>query len=405
MLKSKPYDLAPNIAAAIAKAATLQNKLPLGAPTSPVLSNLICAKLDTDLSRLAREHNCTYSRYVDDITFSTHRNSFALGRRDTEGGTSGVILARSLVEAIENNGFRVNSAKTRIYTKTDRQEVTGLIVNERVNIKRTYIRNTRAMLHSWKKFGLASAELEFKQRFEGKSSFQHMLQGRVSFIGQIRGRSDSIFKKLSFEYNKLAVESGIKSRISTKLTPSEICTQSVWVLEGDGSNQGTAVFVYGVGLVTCNHCLSTNNYIYHRDYPGQRFSVEVIHRDKDRDLAILKAEVPIAGVSIRSTNLNSHESIYLAGYPNHSPGRGLRKEPGYLIQEFPRNGVKMMEISPKIIEGNSGGPVLDSQYRLVGIAKAGVNKVTAIDSAEFLAISAEELKKIARLDSLQDTGF
>lgn len=394
MLKKKPYEIDPYIAAVVAKAVTLQNKLPLGAPTSPIISNLLCAKLDSDLSRLAREHNCTYTRYADDITFSTHRNSFSLARKDETGGISNIILAPALIDAIESNGFKLNATKTRLFTKRDRQEVTGLIVNERVNVKRSFIRNTRAMLNSWAKYGLEEADREFKEKFGGATPFQQMLQGRIAFIGQIRGRSDSVFKKLSAEYNSRAKASGIRSRISTVLTPREVCTQSTWVIEGDSSAQGTAVFVEGIGLVTCYHCLSKENYIYHRDHPGKRFSVEVIRADKHIDLAILKAPIPLLGVPLRTSPLQPHESIYLVGYPNHSAGRPLRNEPGTLISEFPRSAVRMLEISSKVIEGNSGGPVLDSEYRLIGIAKAGINSKTPVDRAEFLAISAVELKSL-----------
>jgi RNA-directed DNA polymerase len=70
-----PYAISKPVAAAIAKACTLNNTLPQGAPTSPVLSNLVSAKLDSDLSKLARKHHCKYSRYADDITLSTHRHT------------------------------------------------------------------------------------------------------------------------------------------------------------------------------------------------------------------------------------------------------------------------------------------------------------------------------------------
>lgn len=397
MLTKKPYGITPNIAAAIAKAATIKNALATGAPSSPVLSNLICTRLDSTLSRLAKEHHCVYTRYADDITFSTHRNKFTLARRDEDGsGVSSITLSPAVIEAIESNGFKINSAKTRLYTQRDRQEVTGLIVNKRVNVKRIYVRNTRAMLHAWRKHGLELAQEEFQKRSHSENSFTQCLQGRISFIAQIRGKSDSVFKKFSNDYNLLAQKSGIKSRISTQLTPYEICMQSTWVIEGDGNTQGTAVFVQGHGLVTCAHCLSDNPYIYHKDYPAKKFKVSVQTLDKHRDLAILTCEIKMEGIPIRPSAPQQHEPIYLVGYPNHAAGRPLRNERGQLISSFPRSGVTMIEVSAKIIEGNSGGPVLDEGYRLLGIAKSGINSKTPVSQAEFLAISAHEIVNLVR---------
>lgn len=73
MLISKPYQLKPKVAACIAKACTLDDVLPQGSPSSPVITNLICAKMDSQLTKLAKAFKCRYSRYADDITFSFNR--------------------------------------------------------------------------------------------------------------------------------------------------------------------------------------------------------------------------------------------------------------------------------------------------------------------------------------------
>src|ERR1700737_5069499 len=68
LLSKPPYSLNKKVCAAIAKACVLDNALPQGAPSSPILSNLVCSKMDAELSRLARSHNCVYTRYSDDLT-------------------------------------------------------------------------------------------------------------------------------------------------------------------------------------------------------------------------------------------------------------------------------------------------------------------------------------------------
>ena len=161
LLSKPPYSIARSVAAAIAKACTLNDKLPQGSPASPVISNLICVKMDAELARLAAANRCKYTRYADDITFSTSRLSMPLASvgSNPDGGPL-CELNPALRSIIERNGFRINEAKVRLRDHTARQEVTGLIVNRRVNVKRRLVREVRAMLHAWRKFGLGCAAVQ-----------------------------------------------------------------------------------------------------------------------------------------------------------------------------------------------------------------------------------------------------
>ena len=76
MLMSKPYGLGEDAAKYIAQLACNNSILPQGAPSSPVITNMICSSLDTQLTMLAKKYKCMYSRYADDITFSTHNQKF-----------------------------------------------------------------------------------------------------------------------------------------------------------------------------------------------------------------------------------------------------------------------------------------------------------------------------------------
>jgi RNA-directed DNA polymerase len=90
MYMAPPYNLSASVATILAQICCFNNELPQGAPTSPVVSNMICAKMDDQLRDLARKHRCLYTRYADDITFSTYQSNFpeALARyNDNTGGT------------------------------------------------------------------------------------------------------------------------------------------------------------------------------------------------------------------------------------------------------------------------------------------------------------------------------
>jgi RNA-directed DNA polymerase len=396
LLLKPPYAFKKKVAAAIAKACTLDDALPQGAPTSPIISNLICAKMDAELARLAARRGCTYTRYADDLTFSTSRRTMSLATNyEDESGATVCDINSTLRGIIESNGFRVNEGKVRLRYFTTRQEVTGLIVNQRVNVKRRLVRQVRAMLHAWRKYGLPKAQEEFRKEYGGRSDFRAAVRGKIEFIGQIRERPDAVFRKLANQFNDLSDD----EKIRTALTPEEIAKQATWVIEyAEGENifQGTAFFTEKYGLVTCAHCLGPNLAIYHPAFPTKRFSVEVQTSDDHRDLAIINipgdlttiVPIPLYGGKAPADG----SEVILLGYPNHGVARPIRIEGGKLIRTFPQSAVSYFEITPKIIEGNSGGPLLNRDLTVIGIAVRGLNKKTDLKHAEFIAVNAAELK-------------
>jgi RNA-directed DNA polymerase len=126
----------PRAAATLAQLCTHLGALPQGAPTSPKLATLVCYRMDRRLSRLAATNGLTYTRYADDLTFSS-RSTPALAR------------ARPLISRIVREcGFRLNSKKTRLVGGRRALTVTGLIVGpDKVGIGRKRLRELRARLH------------------------------------------------------------------------------------------------------------------------------------------------------------------------------------------------------------------------------------------------------------------
>lgn len=213
LLSAPPYNCNKEIATMIANLCTNNNFLPQGAPTSPILSNMICASLDTSLQKLAKKYGCTYTRYADDITFSTSHYEFPVQLAHFSKQEHKLLLGDELLEIIVKQGFKVNDSKTRLRTSGERQEVTGIIVNEKLNIKREYIRQVRAMLHAWEKYGLEKAQADFQKKYYVNPSFQkecppleYVVKGKIDFIGQVRGRQDHIYQKLLHKLSELAPE-------------------------------------------------------------------------------------------------------------------------------------------------------------------------------------------------------
>lgn len=124
---------------------TAPRRLPQGAPTSPAITNLICDRLDRRLSSASGKLGFVYTRYADDLTFSIKEG------KDAPVGK----LLRQVEWLVEKDGFRVHPDKTRVLRKGSRQEVTGIVVNERPAIARDVLRRFRATLFQIDKDGPA----------------------------------------------------------------------------------------------------------------------------------------------------------------------------------------------------------------------------------------------------------
>lgn len=127
-----------HVARTLAALCTFQGSLPQGAPTSPYLSNLVFAPVDQDILRLCSQYELTYSRYADDLTFSS-------GKKIPRG------FLVELEAIVGRFGFRINSAKTRFAGPGQARYVTGFVVNEKVHPSRELRRKLRAMFHMAKR--------------------------------------------------------------------------------------------------------------------------------------------------------------------------------------------------------------------------------------------------------------
>jgi RNA-directed DNA polymerase len=181
-LKDRDYLLNGQVATGIAQIACYQNTLPQGSPCSPIISNLVGHVLDAKLARLAAQTGCTYTRYADDLTFSTNKPTFPKEIAVVpEDGDHIWTLGEELLEIIDFSGFQVNPQKTRMQYRDSRQEVTGLVVNRKTNVSQHYRRTVRAMVHNLYRKG----SFEITSAAGTKPGTLDQLHGMLGFIYSI----------------------------------------------------------------------------------------------------------------------------------------------------------------------------------------------------------------------------
>jgi retron-type reverse transcriptase len=161
--------------------------LPQGGITSPYVANMICRKLDFRLMKLAESRRMVYSRYADDLTFSTNAHV------DVED-----FLAQ-VEQVVSDEGFQINQDKTRVMKPSDRQVVTGIILNEGLNVNRRYLKRLRAILHNMEQNGVEdtchkAAHWQQKASFDARQlhldqknpdHFLIQIKGQVEWVNQV----------------------------------------------------------------------------------------------------------------------------------------------------------------------------------------------------------------------------
>src|SRR5437868_1095338 len=192
-LKNRDFELHEDVATVIAQIACHENALPQGSPCSPVISNLVAHLLDMRLVRLASDAGCTYSRYADDLTFSTNKREFPANiavSSGNEGDASHLWLpGEALRKVIKRTGFRINAKKTHQMYRASRQNVTGLVVNKKINVRWEYRHNVRAMVHSLVRTGafqiLGVTSKDGNAVLEKRPGDLNELHGMLGFIYSI----------------------------------------------------------------------------------------------------------------------------------------------------------------------------------------------------------------------------
>ena len=141
--------------------------------------------------------NVRYTRYADDMTFSSMYNAF---HRHGD-------LLREVRRIIEGQGFSINEEKTRLQKRGARQEVTGLVVCGKVNVRREYIKELRTLLYIWEMYGYSDAVRRYAEKHGMQSAdevpLKSIIRGKIQYLRMVKGASDPTYIRYQVRFDDL----------------------------------------------------------------------------------------------------------------------------------------------------------------------------------------------------------
>lgn len=413
--------------------------LPQGAATSPIISNILGKSLDKELTRVAQNTKWSqYTRYADDITFSTNKKHFPkeIAYLDKDGN---IILNENIVNIVEKYGFKINPEKTRLQNWKQHQSVTGIVVNEKLNINRTYIRRVRSILNCIEKnldnldvaVKIFESKYPFRQRKEGGNPDMFLvLKGMISHIGHVKGKEDTVYLKLAERFNKIA-HSKDRKAIKLPLSNIDFHEKYTYIIDNpdvelfiaeDGNlgefiyGQGTGFLLQGIGIVTNAHVIADAIDVLQFDLKfTKEFNIafytstdhyvqqwaKIVYYDINKDIAILNLkDIDISNQGYTYNEfIEKGQVIELIGYPGYRKGQEISvkkgKVEGIRIHEV-EGKHKRYEISTTIYGGHSGGPIVNENNEVVGVAVKGAT-LNGVSPNEIIPIS-----DVIQLSQLED---
>lgn len=423
-----PMRLDWSIANILAQMCSLDGVMPAGAPTSPVLSNIICAKLDKRLAALAARLGGTYTRYADDLTFSFDRplaQLRSIAMLDEEGKPA---VGASISEIVSSEGFSINMEKFRIAMKGSRKTVTGLVVNEKVNVKRSWYLMLESTIYAMEKFGTAAvAAKAFPEEDIPGVALARLLRqfhGKVSYLSMIRGKGDWLAADIAHRFNNLhgSVQLRVPSVELISQTPRR--ARGVHIVNAStdplmvfdlGQSQGTAFTTPSGLMVTAAHVVEHGHtrtvlpFVYVMNERRLALAAcDVLAVDWDRDIALIRVRDGKHRVDMERSRYrlgqdpNQGDNLVTVGYPDYTRGERATAVSSPVTRIFKSKAtlgehvVSKAKVDGPIQGGMSGGPALDSKFEVRGVIHKGVLNPGGV--AEIIAIS--EVHRVAQANGL-----
>lgn len=377
---------------------TCDNHLPQGACTSPILSNMICKRMDKEILKYCKIRGVIYTRYADDMTFSFKSYNDLASFIDLSTIRSGnIVLNANFTTIIESNGFKINNKKTKVLGKNKSQKITGVVVNEKINVRRKYIRNLRAEIHN----------IETKNI---NPSITKHLVGKINYLRQVRGIDDELANKYAARVNKFGIPPFPDANFRLDLRKAlEYFLIKIELPDGSiGSG-----FISNGFLITSKHVLEMTTPESYKDrkftlgfYPKVIISYydSFVLSPKTIEVQILECfvynEIAFARIDCidefknktlkiidNSTYIKKGIKAITCGYKDTNGNVILNKETEVLSIDKVFESSCIMCEPGTIFKGMSGGPVIDGNtFRVIGVNFTGPSSSDLdIDSSSCLA--------------------
>lgn len=413
LFRSDPFYFPEDVANLLTELVCNKGSLPQGAPTSPILSNMICYRLDKQLVSYAAKNKLVYTRYADDITFSsTSRNAINKLFNENESGVAAINSeVRDLIKA---NRFEINEAKIHIARKSSRQQVTGIIVNEKCNFPRKEYRSLRVLFNNWDRIGIEYAGAEYAKCNHSHASKLFDEDGLISetlLKKHIRGRLEyytmitSPNKKASLPLAKLWSMyhdvTGERVPISTPehtVYQTEVC-YSRENAQGEPvllCENGTSFLTDKGYLFTCAHCLCELHHEYKKIgtelclFPTLKtiYEPEIsdFFIDKTMDIATIKAPSFMKNEPFVILNKDYLPQIgeTVKAYGFAGGDKSVRCIEGKVAEILKKGRIR---VDRPFIHGMSGGPVVNTRGEVIGVLTGGSASDDYSHDGEFVSFS------------------
>lgn len=420
----KAMGFSQDVADTLTNLVCYEGSLPQGAPTSPVISNMICFKMDRAFINFAANYGLTYTRYADDLVFSS--TSAYSARKMVDQGKNAVDgINQYIIDTIEANGFEINERKVHVANRGSRQIVNGIIVNQKCNIRRSQYREFRALFHRWLTEGYSAAAAVYFGNKKNHCYKIRLLDGdelcdEETFARHIRGRLD--YFSMVVGVNRHPTEPMAKlwtlfhqathERVPY-LTFEKSAVQLSYAFDSKEKNdideaEFSGVIIRGI-LMTCAHGLPEES----NDKDGEAVSIDIRTEFNDRfsidissfkkytgiDFAFAQLDSKFDKIGVRSVNTaylpQAGETIYASGYAGG-------KKPSHCVRASvlpSRYGNGSIVVDRAFIKGMSGGPVFNSRHEVIGIVLKGSDESSYSREGEFLPFSVvADLEPFASLE-------
>lgn len=369
-LRSGAYQIPNNVSAVIAHACCRNGALPIGAPSSPIISNMVAKHLDTAMLQYCKAHSLRYTRYADDITLSTNKTK-GLSALLSYSGTS-LEWSGSLIDTIHSTRFEINQSKIRVQLSTERQRVTGLTVNKFPNKDRGYINKIRGALASWEHHGYKSANDHHIALHGNKSGvLSDYISGCMAHLFDVRGHDSIVLCNLMKRYSALLG----KEHECHKDNISKLLDSTLIAYDEHEEEIGTAFLLYGIGIVTCKHVSECTIKIAHWKTQDKKYFADVHKAHDTLDIAILNVpgfpKNKHRNLRIASNTDRDIGSKYMfSGFPNYAGGPPSVYK-GTIANKVNQCGGKQYKLDKDVYGGASGAPLVDSDLYVIGIVTQG----------------------------------